>query len=155
MKKAAGKKARKVVVINGPNLNLLGQRDPRHYGGLTLEQINARLTELAAELGAEISFFQSNHEGALVDALQAAGREGAGVVLNAGAYTHTSVAVRDAVEACGATVVEVHLSNPHAREDFRKVSLLSGVAAGEVAGFGWASYALALTWLARYAGQGK
>lgn len=145
----------KVVVINGPNLNLLGQRDPKHYGGLTLEQINAKLTELGGELGLTLAFFQSNHEGELVDAIQAAGRTGAGVVLNAGAYTHTSVAVRDAVEACGAAVVEVHLSNPHAREDFRKVSLLSGVAAGEVAGFGWASYALALTWLARFSGQGR
>jgi 3-dehydroquinate dehydratase-2 len=147
--------AMKVVVINGPNLNLLERRDPRHYGGQTLEQINSRLMELGRELGVELTFFQSNHEGELVEALQAAGREGAGVVLNAGAYTHTSVAVRDAVEACGAMVVEVHLSNHHAREDFRKSSLLSGVVSGEVTGFGWASYALALTWLARYSGHGK
>ncbi len=144
---------KKVVVINGPNLNLLGRRDPRYYGSQTLDEINAKLAGLGSELGIEVSFVQSNHEGELVDAIQAAGREGAGVALNAGAYTHTSVAVRDAVEACGAVVVEVHLSNPHAREQFRRVSLLSGVCAGTVAGFGWASYALALTWLARFAGE--
>ncbi len=138
----------KIVVINGPNLNMLGQREATHYGSLTLEEINGRLSELAAEMGLELSFFQSNHEGELVDALQAAGGEAGGVVLNAGAYTHTSVAVRDAVLCCGVPVVEVHLSNPAAREPFRHVSLLAGACAGSIAGFGWRSYALALNWFA-------
>jgi 3-dehydroquinate dehydratase II len=138
----------KIVVMNGPNLNMLGQREAAHYGSLTLEQINARLTDMAADLGLELSFFQSNHEGELVDALQTAGRETAGVVLNAGAYTHTSVGLRDAVMCCGVPVVEVHLSNPAAREPFRQVSLLAGACAGSVAGFGWRSYVLALGWFA-------
>lgn len=139
----------KIVVINGPNLNLLGQREAAHYGRLTLAQVNQRLEELAVELDLELHLFQSNHEGELVDALQRAGRESAGVVLNAGAYTHTSVALRDAVLCCGVPVVEVHLSNPQAREEFRRVSLLAGACAGSVAGFGWRSYALALWWFAR------
>lgn len=141
----------KVAVINGPNMNLLGKREPGLYGSLTLEQVNAKLAELGAELGLELTFFQSNHEGDLVDAIQAAGRDCAGVVLNAAAYTHTSVAIRDAASACGVPVLEVHLSNPQAREDFRRVSILSGAARGSISGFGWQSYALALTWLARFA----
>ncbi|MEW5912132.1 MAG: type II 3-dehydroquinate dehydratase [Thermodesulfobacteriota bacterium] len=144
-----------IAVINGPNLNMLGQREAAHYGTLTLAEINGRLQELAGGLGLELSFFQSNHEGELVDALQRAGRQAAGVVLNAGAYTHTSVAVRDAVACCGAPVVEVHLSNPQAREEFRRVSLISGVCRGSVAGFGWRSYALALWWFAQGGAEGQ
>ncbi|RJX34858.1 MAG: type II 3-dehydroquinate dehydratase [Desulfarculus sp.] len=139
----------KIAVINGPNLNMLGRREARHYGSLTLAEINERLQELAHGLGLELSFFQSNHEGELVEALQRAGQEAEGVVLNAGAYTHTSVAMRDAVACCGAPVVEVHLSNPQAREEFRRVSLLAEVCQGSVAGFGWRSYALALWWFAQ------
>jgi 3-dehydroquinate dehydratase-2 len=141
----------KVAVINGPNMNLLGRREPGLYGSLTLAEVNAKLAELGAELGLELSFFQSNHEGELVDAIQRAGEECLGIVLNAAAYTHTSVAVRDAASACGRPVLEVHLSNPQAREDFRRVSLLSGAAKGSISGLGWQSYALALFWLARYA----
>ncbi len=138
----------KILVLNGPNLNMLGRREAEHYGSLTLEEINQRLAELGRELGLDLAFRQSNHEGELVEALQGAGDQFAGVVLNAAAYTHTSVALRDAVLCCGVPVVEVHLSNPQAREGFRRVSLLAGACAGSVAGFGWRSYALALRWLA-------
>ncbi|MDR1546131.1 MAG: type II 3-dehydroquinate dehydratase [Deltaproteobacteria bacterium] len=139
---------KKIMVVNGPNLNLLGRREPDLYGALTLEAINAGLAALAAELGLAVDFFQSNHEGELVDALQRLGASRDGGVLNAGAYTHTSVALRDAVLACGRPVVEVHLTNPAARESFRHVSLLSGAAAGLIAGFGARSYELALRWFA-------
>ena len=138
----------KVMVIDGPNLNLLGTREPELYGRLTLEQVHSRLRRLAAGLDVELEFFQSNHEGALVDAIQEAGRRAQGVVLNAAAYTHTSLALRDAVLACPVPVVEVHLTNPQAREQFRQVSLLAGACAGCISGFGWRSYALALRWLA-------
>jgi len=140
----------KIMVLNGPNLNLLGSREPGLYGQLSLAQIEQELKKLGDEYGMELEFFQSNHEGELVDALQRAGREAKGVILNAAAYTHTSVAVRDAVLACGRPVVEVHLTNPQAREDFRQVSLLAGACAGSISGFGWQSYALALLWFARY-----
>ena len=138
----------KIVVMNGPNLNLLGQREPHIYGGRTLAQIEDSLKALGHELGVSVSCFQSNIEGELVDALQRAGTDSEGVILNAGAYTHTSVAVRDAVSAIKIPVVEVHLSNPQAREDFRKTSLLADVCAGSISGFGEQSYALALFWIA-------
>jgi len=143
----------KVMVINGPNLNLLGQREPGVYGTRTLKQIEEDLGRLAQDTGVEVGFLQSNIEGELVDALQAAGLESDGVILNAGAYTHTSVAVRDAVAGIRVPVVEVHLSNPQAREEFRRVSLLSGVVAGSISGFGEQSYTLALLWFARRAGK--
>lgn len=143
----------KVMVINGPNLNLLGQREPGVYGTRTLKQIEEDLGRLAQDTEIEVGFFQSNIEGELVDALQAAGLESDGVILNAGAYTHTSVAVRDAVAGIRVPVVEVHLSNPQAREEFRRVSLLSGVVAGSISGFGEQSYTLALLWFARRAGK--
>lgn len=139
----------KITVINGPNLNLLGTREPHLYGSLTLEQINEKLRSLAAELGVGIGFFQSNSEGAVVDALQDAALGADGVILNAAGYTHTSVAVRDAVSAIAVPVVEVHLSNPHSREEFRHRSLLAGVTAGTISGFGAASYELALLWFVR------
>jgi 3-dehydroquinate dehydratase-2 len=139
----------KIMVMNGPNLNLLGQREPGLYGNKTLPQIEESLRSLGTELNIEIVCFQSNIEGELVDALQEAGRECQGVILNAGAYTHTSVAVRDAVSAIRIPVVEVHLTNPAAREEFRRVSLLSDVAAGSIAGFGAESYTLALLWFSR------
>lgn len=138
----------KILVLNGPNLNMLGRRESEHYGSLTLDEINQRLAELGQELGQELEFVQSNSEGELVSALQRAGESFAGVVLNAAAYTHTSVALRDAALCCGVPVVEVHLSNPAAREPFRHVSYLAGAAAGSITGFGWRSYALALRWLA-------
>ncbi|MFZ5587622.1 MAG: type II 3-dehydroquinate dehydratase [Thermodesulfobacteriota bacterium] len=139
----------RIMVINGPNLNLLGAREPHIYGGNTLEWIEGELRDLGSELGMVVECVQSNHEGELVGFIQRAGRESQGVVLNAAAYTHTSIALRDAVAACPAPVVEVHLSNPAAREPFRHVSHLAGVAAGSISGFGWQSYALALIWFAR------
>lgn len=138
----------KVVIINGPNLNMLGKREPEHYGSQTLDEINQGLKDIAAGLGMELEFVQSNHEGALVDAIQEAGQNSGGIVLNAGAYTHTSVALRDAVMCAAAPVVEVHLSNPHTREPFRHVSLIAEGCAGSIMGFGAASYELALKWLA-------
>lgn len=133
-----------VHVINGPNLNLLGAREPDVYGRETLADIMARVTATGVSHGVEIVFRQSNHEGDLVDWVQEAGRIGAGVILNAGAYTHTSIALRDAITGAGATVIEVHLSNVHAREPFRHRSTIAPVARGVIAGFGSLSYDLAL-----------
>jgi 3-dehydroquinate dehydratase-2 len=137
-----------VLVLHGPNLNLLGVREPEIYGRLTLEELNRRLETLGAELGLEPHFFQSNSEGALIDALHEARAWDKGVVFNPGGYTHTSVALRDAVAGIGIPVVEVHLSNTHAREEFRRHSYISPVAAGVIAGFGWQSYALGMRALA-------
>lgn len=145
----------KILVINGPNLNLLGQREPGVYGSKTLKQIQEELSKLAAEIGIEVEFFQSNVEGEIVNALQSADRGSQGVMLNAGGYTHTSVAIRDAVAGIRVPVVEVHLSNPQAREEFRRTSLLAGVCAGSISGFGEESYALALLWFARGEGHNE
>lgn len=134
----------KILVLHGPNLNLLGTREPEVYGSLTLDEIDARLVELGKSLGTEVTCYQSNHEGALIDALHEARAWADGVVFNPGGYTHTSVALRDAVVAIGIPVVEVHLSNVYAREEFRHTSLLSGVCKGKITGFGWRSYALGL-----------
>ncbi|HEY8580824.1 MAG TPA: type II 3-dehydroquinate dehydratase [Beijerinckiaceae bacterium] len=133
-----------IHVINGPNLNLLGQREPDVYGRETLADIEARLAAACAAAGVALTCRQSNHEGDLVDWIQEAGREGAGVILNAGAYTHTSIALRDAIAGARATVIEVHLSNVHAREAFRHRSCIAPVARGVIAGFGSLSYDLAL-----------
>jgi 3-dehydroquinate dehydratase-2 len=137
-----------VLVLHGPNLNLLGKRDPLIYGSLTLTEIDRRLLALGKELGLEVRTFQSNGEGALVDALHAARVWANGVVINPAGYTHTSVVLRDAVEAIGLPVVEVHLSNIYARDEFRHKSLISPVCVGSIAGFGWRSYVLALRFLA-------
>lgn len=133
-----------VYVLNGPNLNLLGVREPTTYGSATLADIEKRLRALAGALGAEIVFRQSNSEGDLVTWIQEAGQAGAPVILNAGAYTHTSIAIHDAIRAAKAEVVEVHLSNTHAREEFRHRSYISPVAKGVILGFGARSYELAL-----------
>ncbi|MBX9739934.1 MAG: type II 3-dehydroquinate dehydratase [Beijerinckiaceae bacterium] len=133
-----------VHVVNGPNLNLLGTREPATYGVTTLADIEASLAARCAKEGLSLTFRQSNHEGQLVDWIQEAGAAGAGVILNAGAYTHTSIALHDAIRGSGAKVIEVHLSNVHAREDFRHTSTISSVATGVILGFGALSYDLAL-----------
>lgn len=134
----------KILVINGPNLNLLGQREPGVYGADSLDAILARLTALAIDLGVQLDTFQSNHEGALIDRLHAAMGEVDGVLINPGAYTHTSIALRDAFLATRLPFVEVHLSNVYAREPFRHKSLLADIARGQVMGFGPDSYMLGL-----------
>ena len=140
---------KKVLVLNGPNLNLLGTREPEVYGSDTLDDIAGRLHDRAGELGLEIDVRQSNHEGHLIDWVQEAASDVHAVILNAGGFTHTSVALRDAIAAVGTPVIEVHLSNPQARESFRRRSLISGVCRGSISGFGALSYLLALDAAAR------
>lgn len=143
--------AKKILVLNGPNLNLLGLREPSVYGHTTLAQIEARLQALAQELGVSLSTYQSNHEGELVDHIQAARTDGTDfIVINAGAYTHTSVAIRDALAAIKISFVEVHLSNVYKREDFRHHSYLSDLAVGVIAGLGPAGYEAALRFAVPY-----
>lgn len=137
-----------IFVLNGPNLNLLGLREPEIYGRTTLAEIETHVAEEAKRLGFSTIFRQSNHEGDLVDWIQEARTAASGVILNAGAYTHTSVAVLDALRTLDKPVIEVHLSNPHARETFRHHSYISLVADGIVAGFGANSYVLAVSGLA-------
>ena len=137
-------KARVIHILNGPNLNLLGTREPGTYGRSSLSDIEAGLAALAGAHGVTLRFAQSNQEGDLVTWIQEAGQAGEPIILNAGAYTHTSIALRDAIAGTGAAVIEVHLSNVHAREDFRHRSLIAAVARGTISGFGPGSYRLAL-----------
>lgn len=135
----------RVLVLNGPNLNLLGAREPAIYGGRTLADIEAELTEVAGTSGADVVFFQSNHEGALVDRVHAARTDGTGfIIINAGAFTHTSVALRDAMAAVALPFIEVHLSNVYRREEFRHRSFLADIAVGTITGLGAAGYRYAL-----------
>ena len=134
----------KVLILHGPNLNLLGVREPGVYGNMGLDEINQRISEFGLKLGVEVKCCQSNHEGILIDTLQDARTWAAGVVINPGGYTHTSVALRDTIAGIGIPVVEVHLSNVYAREEFRHKSLVSAVCRGKISGFGWRSYLLGL-----------
>ena len=139
-----------VLVINGPNLNMLGRREPEVYGSQTLEDINQTLRSIAENLDVSLAFFQSNHEGALVDKVQDALNVHQGILINPGAYTHTSVAIRDAIAAVALPTVEVHLSNIHKREAFRHHSYIAPVAVGQISGFGADSYRIGLEGLVSY-----
>ena len=138
----------KILVINGPNINMLGTREPEIYGSTTMEDINSELVEFSKTLSNDIQFdfFQSNHEGDIVDKIQVS-KEFEGIIINPAAYTHTSVAIADALKSVNAKAIEVHLSNPHTREDYRKVSYTASACVGVVAGFGKESYKLALVGL--------
>ena len=137
-----------ILVLHGPNLNLIGQREPEIYGSMSLAEIDQRLIARGEELGLEVRTFQANGEGTLIDALHEAQDWASGVIFNPAAYTHTSVALRDAVAGIRIPVIEVHLSNVYAREEFRHKSLISPVSSGKISGFGWRSYMLALQSLA-------
>jgi 3-dehydroquinate dehydratase-2 len=138
----------KILVLNGPNLNLLGTREPEKYGATTLAEVEAALHAIGCERGAEVVCFQSNHEGALIDRIHLARTEGVdAIVINPGGLTHTSVALRDALAGVAIPFVEVHVTNVHAREEFRHRSFLSGIALGVMAGFGVAGYRMALNFL--------
>ncbi|CDM96637.1 MAG: type II 3-dehydroquinate dehydratase [Limnospira sp. PMC 1291.21] len=139
-----------ILVLHGPNLNLLGQREPGIYGKATLDDINQLLTQEAASLGAEVVARQSNHEGVLVDAIHSALDHHHGLLINAGAYTHTSIAIRDAISAVKIPTVEVHLSNIYTREPFRHHSYIAPIAIGQISGFGADSYCLGLRALVNY-----
>lgn len=134
----------KILILHGPNLNLLGTREPEVYGAVTLDDINRRLQSVAAERGVEVRCIQSNSEGELIDTVHDARDWANGIVFNPGAYTHTSYALRDAIAGVGLPTVEVHLSNVDAREEFRRRSVIASVCLGKIAGFGWYSYVLGL-----------
>ncbi len=137
----------KILVIHGPNLNMLGRREPEVYGRTTLDEIDAALRERATAAGATILAIQSSHEGALIDFLHAEGWDADGVIINPGALTHYGLALRDALAMLKAPIIEVHLSNVYRREPFRHTSVVAPVATGQIAGLGWRGYLLALEWL--------
>lgn len=145
----------KILVLNGPNLNLLGEREPAVYGDNSLQSINDRLSAKAEKMGFQLDLFQTNSEGEIIDKLHEARRDCAGVILNAGAYTHYSYAIRDAIAAIKIPVIEVHLSNVDNREEFRKNSVIAPVCRGSISGFGEYSYALALDALNYIFGEKK
>jgi len=144
-----------LLILNGPNLNLLGTRQPEVYGKTTLAEIEEMCADKAKSLGCSVTCFQSNHEGELVDAIQTARGAHDGIILNAGAYTHTSVALMDAISSVGVPVVELHLSNIHAREEFRHKSFIARVAVGQICGFGPAGYPLAMDAMLSYLEQSR
>lgn len=137
----------KILLLNGPNLNMLGQREPELYGATTLAEIEAALQKRAEASGATLLSFQSNHEGALIDFLQAEGQDAAGIIINPGALTHYGLSLRDALAMLAAPVIEVHLSNVYQREEFRHRSVIAPIARGQITGLGWRGYLLALDWL--------
>ena len=139
----------KIFIVNGPNLNMLGKREPEIYGHDTLESINAQLSEFCKELGVEPEFYQSNCEGKIIDIIHSARDNADGIVLNAGAYTHYSIAIRDAISAAETPCIEVHMSNVHNREEFRRTSMISAVCKGVICGFGIDSYRFAIMALAK------
>jgi 3-dehydroquinate dehydratase-2 len=136
-----------ILLLHGPNLNMLGTRQPEIYGATTLAEINAAVAERAAAGGVAVLAFQSNHEGALIDFIQERAQEAAGVIINPGALTHYGLSLRDALASVKAPIIEVHLSNVYAREAFRHTSLIAPIATGQIAGLGWRGYVLALDWL--------
>ena len=142
----------KVLVINGPNLNNLGRRDTSHYGVTPLAQIEDALRERASELSVDVDFFQSNHEGEIVDFIQKSTDGADGIVINAGALTHYGMSMRDALTDSRIPIVEVHLSNIHARDEFRRHSVIADIAVGQIAGLGWRGYLYALDFLAAHLG---
>lgn len=137
----------RVLVLNGPNLNMLGTREPHIYGATTLADIQAAMVTQAQQHNAEIIFFQSNHEGALIDVIQAHQSKIDGIIINPGAFTHYSYALRDALSAVSVPIIEVHISNVYKREAFRHHSVIAPIATGQIAGLGWQGYLLALTWV--------
>lgn len=141
---------RSIVVIHGPNINMLGIREPDIYGKVTMEDINTKLAKRAKELDAELSFFQSNWEGALIDRIQQCYQQADGIIINPGAYTHYSYALRDAISSVGVPTIEVHLSNIHARDTFRHHSCLAAICIGQICGLGPKGYELALEALVNY-----
>jgi 3-dehydroquinate dehydratase-2 len=141
--------ASRILVIHGPNLNLLGRREPEIYGRSTLDDINRDLTDLGAQLGVRVDAYQSNHEGAIVDRIQQAAAGCDGLIINAAAFTHTSIAIRDALAVLEMPIIEVHLSNIHRREPFRHTSMMAGVVTGQILGLGTTGYLLALRALAQ------
>jgi 3-dehydroquinate dehydratase-2 len=153
--KAGGKPMIKLLLLHGPNLNLLGEREPDVYGKITLAEINDRITALARERGAEIRIVQSNCEGGMIDAIQEARQWADGLMINPGAYTHYSLAIRDAITAVSIPAVEVHISNVFAREEFRHRSVIAPVCVGSVCGFGWRSYEMGLAGLLGYLQDSK
>lgn len=138
----------RILVVNGPNLNLLGRREPEIYGTEPLEELNNRLIALAQDIGLELKFYQSNSEGDLIDYIQTEASQAAGLILNAGALTHYSYALRDVITAMNIETIEVHLSNIYSREAFRHVSVIAPVCRGQITGFGFYGYAMALSYFA-------